>query len=441
MTTAVYWLGNDLRLEDNLSLHRAASTERQLSFVYCIDPQDLAPHNYHCKALGPFRKRFLLQALIDLDKQLNRFGQHINVFLASPYDTFKRLSEDHKLSRIYYSETAGWNERCFFKHIQDRYPSIDLVSSQTATLFDAADLPFASDDLPKTFTQFRKIIEAEPVLIRQPLQDLQHLPRPNIQEPWPELSDVIHKSKLSAFSGGSSAGLAHMKSYFSGQSPRTYKETRNALDTWEHSTKLSPWLANGNISPRQVWQSVLQYEQSMGANDSTYWIKFELLWREYFHWYAHGCGPKLFRFSGIRGQNPLTSFYSGRFKSWCAGHTEFPIVNACMNQLNSSGYISNRGRQIVASCLIHELQVDWRYGAAYFQQQLVDYDVAANWGNWQYLAGVGADPRGSRRFNLQKQTETYDPHGEFITRWNGSSSITIKDHVDAADWPIMPPQT
>ena len=88
-----------------------------------------------------------------------------------------------------------------------------------------------------------------------------------------------------------------------------------------------------------------------------------------------------------------------------------------MKQLSATGYLSNRGRQIAASCLINEMAGDWRYGAAWFASQLIDYDVAANWGNWQYLAGVGADPKGGRHFNLAKQTEIYDADGSFQSRW------------------------
>ena len=107
-----------------------------------------------------------------------------------------------------------------------------------------------------------------------------------------------------------------------------------------------------------------------------------------------------------------------------------------MNQLNSTGYLSNRGRQLVASCFVHELNLDWRYGASYFEQQLIDYDVASNWGNWQYLAGVGADPRGHRRFDLAKQAQIYDPDNQFVRRWGGDQPLQPLDSVDAADWPI-----
>jgi deoxyribodipyrimidine photo-lyase len=107
-----------------------------------------------------------------------------------------------------------------------------------------------------------------------------------------------------------------------------------------------------------------------------------------------------------------------------------------MNQLNETGYMSNRGRQLVASCFVHELNLDWRYGASYMESHLIDYDVASNWGNWQYLAGVGADARGHRKFNIDKQASTYDPNGEFVRRWAKKDYLEKLDSVDASDWPV-----
>jgi deoxyribodipyrimidine photo-lyase len=110
-----------------------------------------------------------------------------------------------------------------------------------------------------------------------------------------------------------------------------------------------------------------------------------------------------------------------------------------MLQLKQTGLMSNRGRQIAASCLVNELQLDWRYGASYFESQLLDYDVASNWGNWQYIAGVGVDPRGGRWFDIDKQSKQHDPDGLFISAWLGSEpgNQGELDSVDAADWPIQ----
>jgi len=159
-----------------------------------------------------------------------------------------------------------------------------------------------------------------------------------------------------------------------------------------------------------------RHEQSLGANESTYWLWFELLWREFFRLNLRLHGKHFFLRGGLNGGNPPAG-HDQRFREWRNAETGQPFIDAGMNELNASGFLSNRARQIVASYLIHDLQQDWRLGAAWFQQQLVDYDVASNWGNWAYIAGVGHDPRGGRAFNVAKQTEQYDPNGRYISAW------------------------
>ena len=212
------------------------------------------------------------------------------------------------------------------------------------------------------------------------------------------------------------------------------------MDGWDNSTKFSPWLSNGCLSVRQIYSDLKAYQAKNGRNESSDWIFFELLWREFFQWNAYIHSAQLFRFRGVKSTPPLTSFYAERFQKWCKGNTPFPLVNASMNQLSRTGYISNRARQIVASCLVNELDLDWRYGAAYFEQQLLDYDVAVNWGNWQYLAGVGADPRGQRHFNLEKQAQLFDSAGDYVKQWQGQKTLSCLDSVDAADWPLYLPE-
>ncbi|MDO9239775.1 MAG: FAD-binding domain-containing protein, partial [Methylicorpusculum sp.] len=128
---------------------------------------------------------------------------------------------------------------------------------------------------------------------------------------------------------------------------------------------------------------------------------------------------RMYHRRGVRDVNPLLSFYSEYYTAWINCRTGCAIVDAAMKQLKNTGWLSNRSRQIVASFLVNEYQVDWRFGAAWFEQQLIDYDAASNWGNWQYLAGVGTDPRGKRTFNMTKQAQTYDPDNAFVSRWMG----------------------
>ena len=109
--------------------------------------------------------------------------------------------------------------------------------------------------------------------------------------------------------------------------------------------------------------------------------------------------------------------FNTALNKWINGQTGVPFIDANMMELKLTGFMSNRGRQNVASYLCNDLKVDWRYGAAYFEQQLVDYDVCNNWGNWAYLAGVGNDPRANRYFNIAKQAAMYDPDGSFQQLW------------------------
>lgn len=225
---------------------------------------------------------------------------------------------------------------------------------------------------------------------------------------------------MMAFKGGETTGIQQLNYYLQETGlVSDYKNTRNELDGWDFSSKLSPWLAQGCISPRKVLTELRGYERQVESNESTYWLYFELLWREYFQWLLYKYGSRLFQLRGTRNVNPLLTFYPEALMAWKNGNTESDFVNAFMRQLKIVGWMSNRGRQIVASYLVNELGVDWRFGAAWFEEQLIDYDPASNWGNWQYLAGVGTDPRGKRKFDINKQQRQYDPEFLFIKKYLG----------------------
>ncbi len=433
-TTGLFWFQNDLRLHDHPGLSQMQQCD-QLLCVFCVDPAWFRPNGFNGKAMGEKRWHFLQQVLADLSAQLEAIGQHLLIIEAEPVAAISKLIEQYQVSVIGRSRHAGVYENRQWQQLQQQYPECHFNDADTATLFAETDLPFALDDLPATFSQFRKLVEDLPV--NRPMARIERLPSPPPQ--FSTTAFTFHPSANSAFTGGEQAALKHLASYFTEDAPAMYKTVRNALDGWQNSTKFSPWLAQGSLSVRSLVSRLRQYEKQVVANESTYWIYFELLWREYFQWYAHRYGTRLFRFHGIADKGGRCCFYPERYQRWCHGNTPYPLVNALLNELNETGYMSNRGRQIAASCFVNELQLDWRFGAAYFEQQLIDYDVASNWGNWQYIAGVGADPRGGRHFNIDKQTRQYDPDGVFIKKWQGDRGEQPLDSVDAADWPIMPP--
>ncbi|MEM9768946.1 MAG: DASH family cryptochrome, partial [Cyanobacteria bacterium P01_D01_bin.71] len=192
---------------------------------------------------------------------------------------------------------------------------------------------------------------------------------------------------------------------------------RNGMLGANYSSKFSAWLALGCLSPRRIYQAVQAYEAERVRNDSTYWLVFELLWRDYFRLICLKHGDRVFYPSGLRGLQVDWKQDWPRFGAWREGKTGYPLVDANMRELAATGFMSNRGRQNVASFLTKNLGIDWRMGAEWFESLLVDYDVCSNWGNWNYTAGVGNDARGFRYFNIPKQSKDYDPDGAYVKHW------------------------
>jgi len=195
----------------------------------------------------------------------------------------------------------------------------------------------------------------------------------------------------------------------------------------DYSTKFSPWLAHGCLSPKQIYAEVRRYEASRGNNESTYWVIFELLWRDFFRLMAKKYGDKIFLKGGILGkENGTLRDDFKAFQRWKDGKTGKGIVDANMREIASTGFMSNRGRQIVASYLVNDLKVNWQLGAEYFESLLIDYDPASNWGNWNYVAGVGNDPRENRYFNPKTQAERYDPEGKYVRFWLEGENDSVR---------------
>lgn len=258
-----------------------------------------------------------------------------------------------------------------------------------------------------------------------------------------------HHASAFPLRGGESSALERLEWYFvrgkSADSSRwgkadpppvaRYKQTRNNLIGHAYSTKMSPFLAYGSISSRQIWEALNYHEQKFGEDQNTYWVRFELLWRDYFFFVAEKFGDLLFHVGGFEmATDPKQAekkIQDGWWKVWdpvkngpqheitrlLEGRTGIPFIDANILELRESGFMSNRGRQNVASFLSKDLGYDWRIGAEFFQSHLIDYDPTSNYGNWQYVAGVGNDPRASRQFNCIKQAKDYDSHGEYVKMW------------------------
>ncbi|CAH9062205.1 Cryptochrome DASH [Pseudoalteromonas holothuriae] len=455
MSRALYWFTHDLRLADNEGVISLLSSNNSVAFIYVIDPDWFRPLNYSQTSMGVHRWLFLRQSIEDLHNQLIAKGQSLQVVVGNSANQISKLVRDHNVTALYTAQQFGLYERHSLERVKAICPSLQVYSCCTNTLFTKDQIDEHSIPM-QSFSAFRKHVESNDYSVKEdqtqesslweakrallPLQAKNQFNKvlDDIEQTMfrPHAINTLNKW-TNEFVGGEQHACEHLSYYFSSSAPLTYKKTRNQLEGKCSSTGFSPYLAIGNLSPRQVWHALRRYEKQNLENESTYWVGFELLWREYFQWLLNDNPKAFFMFKGLANKKPLTSFYTQRFAQWCNGRTNYPLVNACMNQLNATGYISNRGRQIVASCLVNELSVDWRYGAAYFQKQLIDYDVASNWGNWQYIAGVGVDPRGGRHFNIEKQTQLHDEKNAFINKWQGNlEGEQTYDLTDAADWPV-----
>jgi deoxyribodipyrimidine photo-lyase len=443
MATVIYWFRNDLRIDDNPAFTQAHQCAQQVLPVFChtaLNTQGLATTRWGFERVGAHRQRFLNDSLHDLAASLQVQGSALVQLRGAPQHSLAAAVRAVNASHVVCEEIAAPHEQQEVHALRAAGVRVDTVWQ--SSLLESAQLPFASHDLPGVFTAFRHSVE------RAGLQPAKPLPTPKTWRPMltaqaiaalhaqlaqalvnaskdrAQLShaagqDAAHSSfpyRAPAFSGGAQPALAHLQQYFQRGLAHSYKTTRNGLMGLDYSSKFSPWLAYGALSARTVFAALQQCEQAQGASDGSYWLWFELLWRDYFRFLHLKHGVQLYHVSGLSSL-PELAHSSADFERWCLGTTGQPLVDAGMRELHATGYLSNRMRQLVASYLVHDLQCDWRAGAAWFESQLLDYDVYSNQGNWLYVAGRGTDPRTGRRFNLQKQTQDHDPQGHYRAAW------------------------
>jgi deoxyribodipyrimidine photo-lyase len=412
--------------------------------LYCFDPRQFGETHFGFPKTGAFRAQFLRESIQDLQRSFQKLGSALIIRVGKPESIIPTLIEPLHITSVYYHTEITTEEQVVELALQRslQMHHIPYRAFWGNTLYHPDDLPFDRSNIPELFTTFRKQVEKHANI--QPA-----LPSPQTLCPWhlpsegstptsppstveigdiPRLGDTLGDFNLQpivpdpravlAFQGGETAGLTRLQQYFWQRDQlRHYKETRNGLLGADYSSKFSAWLAAGCLSPRYIYQQVRQYERERVQNDSTYWLIFELLWRDYFQLISAKHGDRIFYRSGLQRLPIAWKQDWQRFDLWRAGKTGYPFVDANLKELAATGFMSNRGRQNVASFLTKNLGIDWRMGAEWFESTLIDYDVCSNWGNWNYSAGIGNDARGFRFFNITKQAQTYDPEGSYVKHW------------------------
>ncbi|MEO0514687.1 MAG: DASH family cryptochrome [Planctomycetota bacterium] len=427
-TPTLLWFRRGLRIHDQ-PLWPTADTP--VCGVWVLDPREcLAEDELGFARCGDRRLGFLLAGVAELRERMRGLGSELLVRVGEPEVVLPSLMQETGAGMLRAVAEPGTQERGIEKRLRRAFDADDapgrLELMPAETLLAMEDVGRAAQELPEVFSKWRRAAEKR-------LEFAQPLPTPRSRSTWAhgvEPGDIPTLASLGRdepeadpravlpFVGGESAGLDRLQNWvFAGDHLRRYKETRNGMLGEAYSSKFSPWLATGCLSARFVVAETLRYERERTANDSTYWLRFELLWREFFRLYLLKHGAKLFHASGPADRKLTWDNRPQHFEAWCAGETGVPMVDANMRELAATGFMSNRGRQNVASFLTKNLNVDWRWGARWFESQLLDYDPAANWGNWAYAAGVGADPRGFRGFDVIGQGKRYDERGKYVRHW------------------------
>ncbi|KAI4194526.1 MAG: hypothetical protein LQ346_003666 [Caloplaca aetnensis] len=423
---------------------------------------------------GPHRAKFLAESVWDVKKGLGNIGSGLEIrvgmvgqVVGEMLDAFQQAHTE--VAGVWMTQEEGVEEKREerdVRHAAEGAQTEFKLWVDEKYYVDDRDLPFQNPrELPDIFTTYRKQVE--------PLREVprRSLPAPKKLLPPPQrippqsapfsipgtLEETIacltkplepnlglqnpptlppKTTSAHPFHGGESTGLERIRHLVASGSMTTYKDTRNGMLGLDFSTKLSAWLALGCITARQVHEYLVDFEEGKtglgkgvhgygkGENKGTAAVRFELLWRDYFRLATRKFGPRLFRIEGFKNDTSYMWKYPQKDKGvqqtvarFLEGTTGNGFIDASMRELFLTGYTSNRLRQNVASFLAKHLGVDWRIGAEWYESLLCDYDLSNNWGNWQYNAGVGNDPRESRTFNPVKQAFDYDPRGEYVRTW------------------------
>lgn len=421
----ILWFTKNLRTRDSEALYKVMQEDLPCLALYIFDTDVFGQKQFGCNKIGKFRAKFLLESVEGLKENLTEKKIPFSMRQSKTENVFKEISEAFEVVKIFCQEEWTREETDLQDKIQKILPSVIWEKSYSQFLIQPEFVFKHSDQIPMLFTAFRQKIEKN--LVIRPEFNSENLmydkeeidfksDKVSLQSLGFEDFEMDERSAF-PFEGGENSALKRLLSYFSETNNIShYKETRNGLVGIDYSSKFSAFLADGSLSAVTIYHEIKRYEKEFGANDSTYWLIFELLWRDFFKYISLQHQDSIFRKNGISNKKYVAENDEEIISRWKEGKTDSDFVNANMLELKHTGWMSNRGRQNVASYFCKTLKQDWRIGAVYFEEMLTDYDVHSNYGNWMYVAGVGNDHR-DRIFNPEKQAEMYDSNQEFRQLW------------------------
>lgn len=395
----IFWFRRDLRFHDNTALSYALKENSPVLPIFIFDKEILDKLEDKSDA----RVQFIQNTLGELNEKLIKIGSAINAFYATPIQAFEELSSSHDIEAVYTNRDYEPYAKARDKSIEELLSKkgIGFYTFKDHVIFENEEIVSGSGTFYKVFTPYSKVWLAK-YRAHPPQVQNNGLKESN----WVKLSQTEIPSLESM--GFEASNIKIPKADINQELIRKYEEQRN-FPSLDATSKLGIHLRFGTISIRAL-------AQKAEALNATYLN--ELIWRDFYTMILSN-NPHVVNnaFKPLYDQIPWRQDEDG-FKRWCVGKTGYPIVDAGMRQLNTTGFMHNRVRMIVASFLTKHLLIDWRWGEAYFANKLLDFELASNNGGWQWAAGTGTDAQPYFRvFNPQSQTEKFDKDLKYIKKW------------------------
>lgn len=429
--TILVWFRNDLRIRDNEILLEAVRKADKVLPVYCFDPYYFQKNESGNSKTGILRTRFLIESVADLRNNIRNIGGELLIRVGNPAEIISQIAEEYQVSEVYHHREVAYEETRISEEVEAALwkKKLNLKHFIGHTLYHKEDLPFPIKDIPDSFAIFKKKVERDST-VRPCIGTPQKISTPEITDAGelPSLTDlglceaVDDPRADTVFKGGETVALQQLKEILVcfGQASQI-KNAKSSSSISESSSKLSPWITLGCISLRQVYHDIID-QQSLGNAQHQNALLLHLLWRDYFRFMFKKHGQKFIAPKGAEEElTEISLNEKANFEGWKNGETGIPLIDAIMHQLNATGYINNQGRQIVAGYLIHNLKVDWKKGAGYFEEKLIDYSPASNWGNWAFIAGVN-NAHDSKYAINKVAVEKLENNSDFITKWSSHNT-------------------
>jgi deoxyribodipyrimidine photo-lyase len=397
--TILVWFRNDLRLHDNELLVRAREKNQQVVPFYCFDPRHYAYGTWGLRKTGSLRAAFLLDNVKALQIELQNIGSNLITAVGYPEEVLPEICKKFEIDEVYHHREVAQEETYVSGLVEEALwkLQINLKHFIGHTLYHKEDLPFPIKDIPDAFSVFRKKTERESQ-IRPSFETPLTLPSPTllVSDPIPTLADLGYSEEEIA----TAAGLT-----FKGGEKKAFEKLQEYLQhpNMQDHADLSPYLAVGSLSPNTYYHALIQHHALIHDKKARELVLSNLLWRDYFRFMFKKHGNKFFSLGGLTGEVPEIQIPDDEnFERWKSGQTGNELVDHYILLLRQTGFIPNKARFLLAAYLIQVLKVNWLKGAAFYEEQLLDYGPSNNYGNWAHVAGVGSSLKENKPIDIQK---------------------------------------